>query len=204
MSLGLSKDEMLTHNRAYQSGNKLIKGEIEILGKSLPPKPGWWTRRKLKKAIGLFEKVLELNPKNDAALFFIAKIYQRFEEHSTCLTYLLRAHAVNPSQAVYPREASITAMRQGRGRDAIRFAEAAIRVKPDDAGLLDNLALALLISGNLEMARAKAQEAVAANKVDDISKNVFEVIDYIAREGISCPSSAAELDKIILEKDKRS
>ena len=64
----------------------------------------------------------------------------------------------------------------GKGEEAVKVAEHAVSLKPDDAGLEANLALALLVAGRVDDALATAQSALDRSPNDEITKTLLGVI----------------------------
>ncbi len=194
-----SQEEIKEHDKLWNKASSLVRSEIEMQHNPIQPKPGWWARYKLRKALRALQRVLELNPSNDAACFLVGKIQHRFRNYDIALECFSKAHELKADNLIYLREASIVAMRLGDGHQAVKYAEIAVKTDPSNFGLYDNWALALLISGNIQEAKQKAQHAVDGNASDEISKNVFDLINHILEGKIPYPKNAFELDKIIEE-----
>lgn len=174
-----SKEEPNLHDRLHTEGWKILEGEVHLEGPEPLRRPGWLSRRKLKKAISLFEQMLAINPTSWSAMWALGKIYQRMGDDAKALEWFTRAHQIEPLNPDVMREAALSALNVGKGKEAEDFTTSAIELKPNDAGLISNLALALLLNNKSREAKEKAEEAVRANPADFVSKNVLEFIDDV-------------------------
>lgn len=179
MSSELTEEQSNRHNQLYREGLKLIEGEIHIHDRPRLGEPGWLTRRKLRKAISLFERVLKINPANWSAMWLVGKIHQRMGDDAAALEWFTMSHRIKRTNPDVAREAALCAMNLGRAKQAVEFAAAASELKPEDAGLVANLALAFLLDNRPQEAREKAEEAVNADAEDVVSRNVLRLIDQI-------------------------
>ena len=183
------------HNRLFQEAAELIKGEIPLHGQPDLPEPGWLLTRKLRHAITLFERVLEMNPDNWSAMWLVGKVYQRFRNTSVALSWFERSAQINLSQPDVAREASICAMEIGRTEVAIAFAERAARIQPANPGLHANLALAYLLAGRVTDAQTAVRQALVGDPSDSISQTIQAMVQYFASSGEVPPTSGPSLTK---------
>jgi len=133
----------------------------------------------LKKAISLFEQTLQIAPANWSAMWIMGKIYQRMGDDATALEWFTQAHRIKRTNPDVAREAALCAMNLGRAKEAVEFSAAAIELKPNDSGLVANLALALLLDNKPQEAKQKAEVAVSANPSDVVSVNVLRLINDV-------------------------
>lgn len=176
---GLSDRDLERHDAAYKEAWRLIRNEILLNGRS-PRFPRWLVRRRLRKAIGLFETALEINPSGWQSMWGLGKIYQRLGDHVKALDWFLKARLLEPNNPDVAREASLSALDLGRAEESLALTEAALVANPSDPGLLANRALALMIAGHLTDARTLAAEAVRRNPRDRISKNALKLVEDVA------------------------
>jgi tetratricopeptide (TPR) repeat protein len=189
----LTDNQVREHDRVYRRGWKLIEGKLLIADRSPPQKLGWLARRKLRQAIACFDAALKIAPHSWQSLWAMGKIHQRLGERPEALGCFARAHQLQPSQPDVAREAGIAASDMGDGPAAVRFTKAAIASKPEDAGLVSNLALALLIHGEIAQARAAAAEAHTRAPHDPITKTVHRIVDEVAQGKRPRPKTLREL-----------
>src|SRR5258708_18901573 len=148
-SCAMTKEVASEHDRLFKKAAAIVEGEIPLLGQPDMPAPDWLMARKLKHALVLFERVLEMNPENWSAMWFIGKLHQRFRHKAEALSWFERSYHVNPSQPDVAREASLCAMEVGYHDMAIVFARRATHIEPTNPGLHANLALAYLLAGRV-------------------------------------------------------
>lgn len=177
----LTEDQIREHDEAYQRGWALVEGELLIGGPGRVRPLGLRARRQLREAIGCFKTALKINPEGWQALWALGKIQQRLGKPKKALEFFAKAHEIDPSQPDVAREAGITATDLGDGPAAVRYTRAAIAAKPDDPGLVSNLALAYLIGGNLDRARTAAAEAASRAPDDPITKAVRDMVEDVAQ-----------------------
>lgn len=115
------------HNRLFEEASTIIQGQIPVHGQSELPPLSWLGTRKLRQAISLYERVLEINPSNGSALWLLGKIHQRFRDILEALSWV---RAFTSKLSVSPARCTSGAL-----------------INPGDAGLRANLALAYLLAG---------------------------------------------------------
>ena len=157
----------------------MIEGEIKLQNRLPASKPSWSSRRKLKQAISNFEQTLQINPTNWSSMWALGKIYQRLDDYATALNWFTKAHEINGANPDVTREAALCAMSLGDATAAMTFTSAAMTLNPNDAGLVANHALALLLDHQPERAKATAEQAVAVAPQDSVSKNVLRFINDV-------------------------
>jgi len=123
------------HDRHYQEGWKLIRGDILLAGSRASGAPGWFARRRLAKAIVCFEAALAIHPDGWQSLWALGKIHQRLGTADLALQCFARAHALNtrasrrgtgsrhrggraPAATHAPGRAALTALRDPQRRSA--------------------------------------------------------------------------------------
>src|SRR5262245_59908537 len=94
----MTEQQRIEHNQLFAEASSITRNEIPLHDRRELPKPGWWLRRKLKRAISLYERVVALNPDNWSAMWLIGKVHQRLSDPATALSWFERSHQINPSQ----------------------------------------------------------------------------------------------------------
>jgi tetratricopeptide (TPR) repeat protein len=179
MNLELSTEQIELHDRLWREGWKIIEAEIHLHNRPPLAKPNWSLRRKLKQAVSRFEQILQINPTNWASMWALGKIYQRMNNDTTALEWFSKAYQINGTNPDVAGEAALCAMNLGKSKEALQFATVANALKPRDAGLRSNLALALLLDHQPDEAKARAEEAVRASPEETVSKHVLRFIDDV-------------------------
>jgi len=191
----MNNDLTSEHNRLYKEACTITQGQIPLHDQPALPSPNWLLARKLRHAIALYERVIDINPTNWSAMWLVGKVHQRFGELPEALTWFERAHRTNPSQPDVVREASICAMDMGSTEKAIDYSLCAVRLEPSDGGLLANLALAYLLAGRITEAQKSINEALAAGPTDTISQAIGAMIGHFAANGRVPPTNTLALVK---------
>jgi tetratricopeptide (TPR) repeat protein len=189
----MTEEQISEHNRAFRDAVAIVKTEIPLHERPSVSPPGWSLRRKLKRALSLFERVLQLNPENWSAMWFTGKVYQRCHDQATALAWFERAYQINASEADVAREASTCAMELGRHDTAIGFAHRAVQIAPANPGLHANLALAYLLAGRIPEAQNEIGCAVATDPTDIISKTIDSMTKHFAANGRTSPATTPAL-----------
>src|SRR5205814_6656297 len=189
----MTEQQRVEHNKLFEEASALVKDEIPLHDRPPLPQPGWWLRRRLRRALSLFERVLGLAPENWSAMWLVGKVHQRLGDGAAALSWLERAYQVNPSQPDVAREASLCAMDIGRGDTAVVYAHRATQIEPESAGLHANLALAYVLAGRIDEAQRNIESALAADASDTISQTIRAIIQHFATNGRAPPKTTAEL-----------
>lgn len=180
--------------RNYETAWKLIKGEILVHDADITGPPGWLARRKLKRALTLFDRALEIHATSWQSLWGKGKIYQRLGDVTRAYESFVAAHRLAPEEPDVAREAALAALETGDSAAAIELTEAAIAGSPDDAGLISNLALAYLLDGQPQEALRHADRALQQDPGDTITVTLHVVIKEVVAGDRPCPNTLAELN----------
>lgn len=180
------------HNRLYAQAARLLEGQLSLHDQPLGS-PGPAARERIRRAIALLQRVVEINPQNWAALWVAGKAHERLAEFDAALGLFAKAHEINPSQRDVAREAGLAAMNARRPDLAIGFTTKAIAADPNDAGLVANLALAHLFNGNPRSALELAEQALAKAPGDDITRRIVGLARDVLDGKRECPRHVSEV-----------
>lgn len=189
----MTEAQRIEHDRVFEEASALVTNELLLHDRTPLPLPGWWLRRKLKRALSLFDRVLSLKPDNWSAMWLVGKTHQRLGDVTSALSWFERANQVNPSQPDVAREASLCAMEIGRGDAAVAFANRAVQVEPDSAGLHANLALAYLLAGRIDEASRSIRHSLSSDPSDTISHTINAIVEHFSENGHTPPKLTSEL-----------
>jgi tetratricopeptide (TPR) repeat protein len=187
-----TQEEAERLNGLTEKAWELIKGDL-LQGGAGSRQAGWLARRRLQSAKHLFEEALQLNPSGWSSMWALGKIHQRLGDHREALEWFGKAHSVNPAQPDVAREAGVAALELGETALALEFCATALGQRPDDGGLMANLALAHLIAGDLGEAERRAKDAVDQDWRDRVSQNVLRLIQEVALGQRPAPKSLRDL-----------
>jgi len=181
-------DQARRHDALVTLAGSLIEGELLMEAGSLP-RPGWLCRRRLRKALEYLRQALQIHPQNWSAMWTMGKVYQRLRLQDQALGWFRQAHQIKPDQADIAREAGVAAIETGQGKLAVSFLTAAIAARPNDPGLVANLALAHLVNRDIDQAKSCAVQAVERDPHDEVSRSVLRTICEVEAGTRPIPSS---------------
>jgi tetratricopeptide (TPR) repeat protein len=145
--------------------------------------------------IACLNRVVEINPSNWSALWIRGKAFQSLGEHRDAVESFRAAYRLNPDHPDVARELAVELLETQRFREAATIAREISNRSPQDAGLIANLALALLMSGELPAAREAIADALELDPNDPISKALAKRIDDVANGSRPQPKSLEELQR---------
>lgn len=182
------------HDRLYRAGLDLINPYMQIVGRETQPVDSETAREELAQGIQLLKWVLEINPGNGSAWWLIGKAEQSLEKTEEAWEAFGHAFRLKDNNADTAREYMYECLKLGKTAPAIAAARHAKDLKPDDMGLVANLALALLIGGELEEAAEAIEEAVAGAPDDPINVNLQQRIAEVRAGTVPQPRNLADMD----------
>lgn len=180
--------------RLYEKACEIVQPELVFHENQGRSAPNFWVRLKLRRAVGLFRKVLRIAPRHWNSMWFLGKTLQRLGNEHAAFEWFAKAWDLEPKNADVAREASLSAMHLGLGRHAIEYSEEALKLEPNEAGLICNLGLAYLHNGQPEKALEVVRSAKALDENDKVTENVFRLVRHIIENKSPCPKNSAEMD----------
>lgn len=160
----LSPEEAERIETIRSAGRALV--QPLMLKKSL----GFFEKRRLKKGIALLEQVVAAVPDHWQSHWAIGMSLRALGDHPRALDQLQRAYAIHPEQADVGREYAGQCFILGMADEGLRISREVHARFPDDVGLHSNLALALLIGGDLGEAQTVAEAAQAREPGDPVTR----------------------------------
>jgi Flp pilus assembly protein TadD len=146
----LAQQEQVLSDTEYKSlwdrGTALLRGRINLDGKPLPS-PGFFERRRLRKASSYFQKAAKVQPENAAPLLFLGKIEERLGNSDACIEWLGQASTVAPGNPIVSLELGAALGRAGKHAESASVMAPVARANPNDARIHVNLGLSLLMAG---------------------------------------------------------
>ena len=129
-----------------------------------------------------------------ATSWFLGKVELRLGNTDAALSALEHAHSLDPAQPDGCRELGSVYLELDRAQDALPIARRAAELRPDDAGLRCNLALVLVLNGDVDGARAEANTALSLDPEDTITRGVSRLIDDVSAGRRPRPRTLAEAE----------
>ena len=186
------QSDLNLHDALVNKGWWLLK-KYALLNAYHSAKIGWLKKWRLKRAIQIYVKALKIVPDSIAAKWALGKIYQALDDHNASLSWFEEALALEENNADICREASLAAMSCSYFKKALVLCDKAIDLKPEDAGLYCNRAIALMF---LER-DAEAIESVAFSLKlcpnDQITLHVRNVLHSVVDGVRSRPQSMEQI-----------
>ena len=187
------------HDRLYKAGVALVYAHLPMHGANPEVRAGFFLRRRLRKGVALLERVIHMNPSNWAAMWLAGMASRRAGDVEKALALFARAAAVcdalppADTHADVWREAGLTAMDLGRHAEAAEYTRRAVALRPNDAGLVANLALAHLYNQDPAEAKRAADYALAADPGDEITRGVVRLVDSVLAGKRPCPRGRRDI-----------
>lgn len=189
-----SSPQTLEHNRLYEEGTDLISPYMLLANQASPSADSPGAREQLERGIDLLKQAIAINPANWAAYWMIGKAYQVLGDSPNACDAFAKSHGLQNGNPDVAREYMLECLKLGDGAKAIAAARHAVRLQPDNAGLIANLALALLIGGNLDEAADRVTQALEMAPEDAISRNLQAMIADVQSGRRPQPSKLADLN----------
>ena len=181
------------HNRVYKAACDIIEPYMRLQGKP-EKKVTTAAATELKRAIKMLDAVTTYAPKNWSAFWIKGKAYQAIEDRAAACAAFKSAFDLQDKNPDVAREYMFECLNLGHGAEGVRAAQYALALKPSDAGLNANLALALVIAAKPKEALAAIDEALRIDPQDEISQNVRKVVLRIIDGTKPQPKTLSELE----------
>jgi tetratricopeptide (TPR) repeat protein len=192
----LTEEQIKQHNDLYAQANELMKGLLILDG--IPEKSlGFFQKRQLRKAMGLHQQVLELNPVNWPSMFAIGKAFQSLGELENALSWFTKAHECVPDNPSIAKEVGYAAGRLGKHDIAVRVMEAVVKQHPNNAGLQINFGLSCLMAGKLADACIAFERTVELEPQRAVNKKLLAFTRDVESGKRPCPKNEAEILRAI-------
>ena len=180
------------HNALTERGWAILNDYILMMERD-QVRIGFFGKRRLKKAIALFHDALRIAPDNYSSKWALGKIHQVLGDHRCSLKWFEEAWALENGNADVCREAGLAAMDCGEFSKALGFSDKAIALRPDDAGLHCNKAIALMFLNRDADAIKAVAYSLQLNPEDQITLNVRAIVHSVAEGSRPRPRSIKDL-----------
>lgn len=177
----------------FQRAAELTRGLLLVAGAPMRPLDAS-SRARLEEARPLLRAALAREVSFPTA-WVLGKVEQRMGNRAEAVAAFREAHAKEPDQPDGCRELVHALLEEGRAADAVPVARHSVAVSPSDPGLRSNLALVLLLAGDLASARVEIEAAEKMDPADEITRALAGRIAEIASGRRPHPRSLAELEE---------
>jgi len=176
----------------YRKGSDLLSRHIDLHDQQRGPSR---TREPdLREGIRLLQRAVALMPGSWPAHWLIGKGYQALGEHQRAYEAFRQATRLHQENADVPRELCLECFQLGKFTEAVQAARLAVRIERSDPGLQANLALALLLAGDVEEALGQAEQAAVRDPKDEINRNLLSYIREVKEGRRPPPRTLAEAE----------
>jgi Flp pilus assembly protein TadD len=159
-------------NRIYTEACGLIKPYMILHNVRSRPTDTDEARQELRRGVSLLRQVVEAKPDNWAAYWIMGKGYQALGDSENACDAFGKSFAVQRQNPDVAREYMFECLNLGRGAKGVDVAEYAMGLKPGDAGLAANLALAYLIADRNDDALRLVNQSLGIAPDDRITQNL--------------------------------
>ena len=189
-----SSPQTLKRNELYRSGCDLISPYMQLERQKSKPAGTPEARDELERGIDLLTQAISIDPAIWAAHWMIGKAHQALGDREKACDAFEKAYGLQKGHADVAREYMFECLNLSRTEKAIAAARHAVALKPDNAGLMANLGLALFIGGRLDEAAEAVAKALETATGDEVSQNLKEAIADVQAGRKRQPTTIADLD----------
>jgi Flp pilus assembly protein TadD len=136
----------------------------------------------------LFERITELIGDDWRPWLFLGVARHLLRDGQGAYAAFARAYGMAPSEQQVGRALAMECLALGYGPEAVAVTAAVVRLAPDNAGVIANHALALLVAGDLDGALREIELAACIDPDDDITCNLRTLIDDVRSGKVEAPS----------------
>ena len=181
------------HDRVYQTGCDHISPYMPLHNKESRRAQSPKERNEVERGIRLLTFITQANPANWNAHWVIGKGHQALGDSAAACESFRASFAIQKNNVDVAREYMFECLNLGWAPDGVAAARHAVSLQPQNAGLLANLALALLIAADLDAAEESARQALSIDPGDVITKNVAQMIKDVKVGRKPQPNRIADL-----------
>ncbi len=152
-------------------------------------------RRKVEQGIHYLRIATLSDPENWPAFWYLGKTYQAVQDHAKAYSAFKSSFHIGPDQPDVCRELGRECLELGKTAEGVSIAQAAVKLCPDDAGLVCNLGLALFLNGDLQEAARAVQQSLELSPDDPIARNLLAIIAQVQSGKRKQPRTLGELQR---------
>jgi tetratricopeptide (TPR) repeat protein len=179
--------------RLYKEGVSLVKPYMILTDSPTRPVGTDQAQQDLSRGISLLKKAVVIQPDNWAAYWIIGKAYQALHDSENACDAFGKSFSIQDQNPDVAREYMMECLNLGRSDEGMRVAQHAVELRPTDAGLIANLALANLIAGKVGAALQRADESLRISPNDKITQALKKLIIEVRDGKRPQPKSARDL-----------
>ena len=173
----LGSDTPSNHDALFKRGADLLDPYMDLTGRTSSKSSN--KARDLRESIECFDRVLEIRADNWSALWMRGKAYQSAGSHRKARDSFVAAYALEKENPGVGQELVLELMETGEFAKAVEIATEVADAHPADAGLRANLAMALLLAGDVKTAKETVHAASIADPSDTVTSDLEQIIDDV-------------------------
>lgn len=131
---------------------------------------------RIKQAADILDRARSIYPNNWATWWSLGAAWRSVGIWADAYSCFAEAYKINPANVDVARELSIACLQTGRLEEGKELARHAMDIRPNDAGLKANYALALYANGEIELAKGEVEKCLLMDPADRTTKMVAEKI----------------------------
>ena len=189
----LTEAEAAEYTEAYQRGSDLLEKHIDLQDQESVPSEG--REAEVREGIRLLQRAVAIQTASWPAHWLIGKGHQALGDQQRAYEAFRQAARLSQKNADVARELSLECLHLGRHAEAVTAARLAMQIKRSDPGLQANLALALLLAGEIDEALDQAEQAAARSPEDEINRNLLAIIREVKEGRRRQPATLAEVEE---------
>lgn len=182
------------HDRLYREASQLISPYMHLVNAQVQRADTPEAKQQLTRGIELMRQAIAIFPANWAAWWIVGKAHQALSDSQQACDAFARSFGLQRNNVDVAREYMFECLNVGKADKGIAVARHASALKPEDAGLIANLALAQLLGGQLTEAAQTIDKALALSPGDGIPNNLRRIIAEVQSGQRPQPTRIAELD----------
>jgi Flp pilus assembly protein TadD len=180
------------YNVLFRQGANLAEGRVNLDGNALGD-PGFFERRRLRKALGFFALAAQIEPPYGAASLFAAKIEERLGNSAECVRWLRKAQVTAPGNVIVAIELGGALSRHGLHVEAIEVLSNAAQLFADDPRVHCNLGVSLLLAGDTRGSIAAFERLVSLEPGVETNLRLLRFAVEVAEGRTPGPRSEEEI-----------
>lgn len=162
--------------KLYRQASDLIYPYFHLVGRDHADASSPEGQKNILDGIEKMNAVVSIVPGNWPAFWLLGKAYEALGQPEDEYRCFKRAFELNPDHVDVAREFMRACLQLGKGDEGVAVAWHACQIRQNDAGLLANLGLAMLIAGQVDEALTVTQQAVEFSPDDEITRNLLQGI----------------------------
>jgi len=184
------------YRELFDAGCKLAMELIQVDGGG-NPSPGFFAKRKLRKAKALFQSATFENPENAAPLLMLAKIEDSLGDKFRSLDWLQKAWLLEPDNLILLIELGGAYGLVGKHKEATTVLLEGKKLYPNEPRILFNLGISFLLQNQPKAAVEVFDKTVEIEPDFELNQKILKYSKEVANGNMPTPRNQSEIAKHI-------